>query len=194
MKRLRLVIILVLVVLIAGAVWIARQSRNQGGGADAATVVAPVAYDYEAQDVVVRQMGKDGRLQYQIEAREIHQEPASGRIAARELTLYHDPPGTEPGGANRWTLTADTADLPAGDGVITLAGKVRAAGRPMQGGAPLTLATERLRYDLDQQEITSDTTVALTWGGNRLTGTALRANIRTGDVALESEIHGNFSP
>ncbi|MET0281283.1 MAG: LPS export ABC transporter periplasmic protein LptC [Steroidobacteraceae bacterium] len=193
MKPLRIFIVVLVLALVGVAIWVAGQSRKQGVAPDTAAV-APVAYDYEAHDVIVQQMGTDGRLQYQIDAREIHQEPDSGQIVARDLTLFHDPPGTEAGSPSRWTLTADSGVLPAGDGVVTLAGKVRANGRPQQGKATLTLATERLRYDVARQEITSDTSVALTWGGNRLNGSALRANIRTGSIALESEIHGTFSP
>jgi LPS export ABC transporter protein LptC len=195
MKPLRIFLVGALLALGAGAVWVARQSRDAGTGAATTDAAPAIAYDYEAHDVVVRQMGVDGQLQYEIQASEIHQEPDTGRIAARALTLYRDPPGVAAGGPNRWTLTADTGELPAGDnGIVTLAGKVRAQGRPVQGKAAVSLATERLRYDIDKQEITSDTNVALTWAGNRLTGSALRANIRTGDVALESEVHGTLSP
>lgn len=194
MKPLRIFLIIALLALGAGAVWIARQSGGSANTVETADAPPDVAYDYEAHDVVVRQMGVDGQLQYQIDAAEIHQEPDTGQIAARALTLYHDPPGTEPGGPNRWTLTADTGVLPAGDGIVTLAGTVRAQGRPAQGKAALSVATERMRYDIHKQEISSDTNVSLNWGGNRLNGRSLRANVRTGDVALESEVHGTLSP
>jgi LPS export ABC transporter protein LptC len=165
-------------------------STDSGAEADAAAA----AYDYEARGVTVRQMGTDGALLYQIEAREVRQLPDSGRIEAAGLTLTHDPPGTEPGGRNRWTLTADRAELPPDGKVVTLAGNVRATGRPVEGNAPLTLTTESLRYDMVAQEVTTDAPVTLGWGRNTLQGRALRANIRTGSVALEANVHGTFSP
>ncbi len=76
----------------AAAFWISRSPPDQSqAGQDENAPQA--AYDYEASDVVMRQMGPDGRMAFQIEAREITQLPDSGRITARGLTLYHDPPG-----------------------------------------------------------------------------------------------------
>ncbi len=153
------------------------------------------AYDYQAHDVVLRQMGPDGRMAFQIEAQQITQLPANGRIInAQGLTLYHDPPGTEPGGPNRWTLTADSGELPAEGGTITLAGKVRAHGIPVGSRIALTFATEHLQYDMTAQEITSADEVLLTWGGNTMRGRGLKANIKTTDVELGSEIHATLVP
>ena len=105
MRGWRIAIVLLLLGAGAAAFWM---SRSEPGDGDAsADDTAPVAYDYEANDVVMRQMGPDGRMAFQIEAKEITQLPDTGKVTARGITLYHDPPGTEPGGPNRLTLTAD---------------------------------------------------------------------------------------
>lgn len=193
MKPLRILLVLVLVGLGAAAVWLAGRGGRAGGPAQAEDTPA-LAYNYEAEDVVLRQMDADGRLQYQVEARQIRQEPDSGRIAATGITLYRDPPDEAPGGPRRWTLTADRGELPAGASAIALAGNVHASGRPREGKALLDMATERLDYDPASQQVTTDADVALRWGRNTLRGKGLTANIRTGEVALESSIHGTFSP
>ncbi len=188
------VIVLLLLALAAAGVWFVRtrqQNQTQAGPADEAP---QAAYDYEAHDVVLRQMGPDGSMSFQVEAKEITQLPNNGRITARDLTVYHDPPGTEPGGPNRWTLTADYGDLPAEGGVITLTGKVRAHGIPVGGTTAMTIATEHLRYDPAAQELSNDDAVQLTWDCNIMQGRALRANIGTSDVTLESEVHGSLCP
>ncbi len=180
MRGWRVVILLVLLAAGAAAYWM---SRSQPGEADTAQDdTAPVAYDYEASDVVLRQMGPDGRLAFQIEAKEITQLPDSGKVTARGLTMYHDPPGTEPGGPNRLTLTADNGELPVEGGVVTLTGKVRAHGVPKGKRVQMTIATESLRYDTTTQELSTDDFFRLTMGGIRANGRGLKANLGTGEV------------
>ncbi len=193
MNTRRLTFLLLLLVAAAAVLWwrTSRQAEPATSGSDADA--AQVAYDYEAHDVVLRQMGPDGRLQFQIEARQITQLPASGRISAQGLTMYRDPPGTEPGGPNRWTLTADQGDLPAEGGVVTLAGNVRAWGIPVGSRVPVTFVTEHLQYDIATQELRSDDEVQVTWGANTTRTHGLRFNVRTSE-GLGSEINAILDP
>ena len=187
--RRALLAILGLAIIAAGTVWLIRQD-GAGTAADEGPARQSTAYDYEARDVIVRQMGADGRLQYQLEAREITQLPDSGQISAVGLTMRHDPPGTAEGGAYRWTLTADRAELPPDGNAIQLSGQVRARGRLQGGTTDIRVATEQLQYDMDAQEVSSSGQVTLNWGCISLKGRNLRVNIKTSDVALESEVHG----
>jgi LPS export ABC transporter protein LptC len=188
MKRLRLTILVVVLVLVAGAIWWSGAGRSRPGE-DTAATQDTVAYDYEARDVVLRQMGPDGQLQFQIEAKEIRQLPDSGRMTATGLTMTHDPPGTAPGGPNRWTMTADSGELPSDGGVVTLTGNVRANGRPAEGNQQeMRFAADHLSYNLDTQDVTSDDMVNWEWGRSKGRGRGLKANIRTGDVHLASDV------
>jgi LPS export ABC transporter protein LptC len=183
MKGWHVAIALVLVAAGGAAFWM---SRSQTGDADAGVDdTTPVAYDYEANDVVLRQMGADGRMAFQIEAKEITQLPDTGKVTARGITLYHDPPDTEPGGPNRLTLTADSGELPVEGGVVTLTGKVRAHGVPKGKRTEMTIATESLRYDMNTQELSTDEYFRLTMGGIRAQGRRLQANLQTGDVKFD---------
>jgi LPS export ABC transporter protein LptC len=184
MRGARLIGLLLVLALGAVAFWFV-QGRQGSGAGTARTDEAPqAAYDYEAHDVVLRQMGPDGRLAYQVEAKEITQLPANGRVTARGLTLYHDPPGTPVGGPNRWTLTADSGELPVEGGVITLSGNVRAHGIPVGKPIALTVTTEHLQYDMAAQELRIDEAVKLVWGTALLEGRSLRVNIGTGKFNL----------
>ncbi|HTQ35558.1 MAG TPA: LPS export ABC transporter periplasmic protein LptC [Steroidobacteraceae bacterium] len=187
------VVLLVLLAIGAAALWYWRSGQPAQQASGGQTAQTPeVAYAYEAHDVVLRQMGPDGRQVFQVEAREITQLPDSGRVTAQGVTVYHDPPGTAVGGPNRWTLTADRGELPAEGGVITLAGRVRAHGIPVGGKEEVTLATEHLRYDPALQELSTDDEVALTMGGSSMQGRVMRANMRTSEVTLQSDVHGTF--
>ncbi len=191
--RLRLLGAAVVVGLAALAIWVAGTDSSTGPTA-ASEDEAGSTYDYEAHDVVVRQMGANGELQYEIEAKQVTQLPRNGRISAQELVMRHDPPGSPADGSKRWTLTADRADLPEVDGAITLEGDVQASGRPQDSRTLLTLQTDMLTYDLESQTIATDSVVELTAGGDKLTGRGLRANIKSGTVALESDVHGTLAP
>jgi LPS export ABC transporter protein LptC len=192
MKTRRAWLLLTLLVVAAAAFWVGRDESG-GPGAEGGSDAAQVAYDYEAHDVVLRQMGPDGRLLYQVEARQITQLPDSGRITAQGLTLLHDPAGTEPGGPNRWTLTAERGELPAEGGVISLAGDVRAQGVPVGGRARVTFLTPQLQYDLDTQELSSSEEVQLTWGGNSMKARGLSFNIGTSEVT-GSDVNATLAP
>ena len=182
MKAWRLILLLMLLAVAGAALWLGR-AGDDGKPADGPADSSQAAYDYEANDVVLRQMRPDGRLAFQVEARQITQLPDSGRIAATGLTLYHDPAGTEPGGPNRWTLTADSGDLPAAGGVVTLEGNVRARGVPMGGRTPVTFSTARLVYDMDKQELCSKDRVQLTRGNNSMQITGLCFNVATSEMS-----------
>lgn len=195
MRGVRIAGLVLLLALTAMAAWFWNVRQMEQGQAGDGAQPLPAAYDYEAHDVVMRQMDPDGRLAFQIEARQITQLPDSGRITALGLTLYHDPPGTPIGGPNRWTLTADRGELPAEGGVVTLTGNVRARGIPVDGRFPLTITTQSLRYDMNTQELSSDELVRFSRGNNGIQGEGrgLRVNVRTGVLELEKG-NATFAP
>jgi LPS export ABC transporter protein LptC len=160
------------------------KSPRQQAPSDAPT------YDYEANDVVVRQMGPDGSLQYQIDAKRVAQLAENGQIAASGLTLHFDPPDAKHDLARRWIVTAARAELPASGNVVTLLGDVLVRGRPAGASQEAQFRTERLNYDLGTQDVSSDAEVEMTWGRNKLRGQQLKANIKQGTVAIESKVHG----
>jgi LPS export ABC transporter protein LptC len=182
MKAWRPIILLMLLAVAGAALWFGRGANDQPAGGEPGADTTQVAYDYEAHDVVLRQMGPDGRLSFQIEARQITQLPDTGRITAQRLTLYHDPTGTEPGGPNRWTLTADSGELPVEGGIISVEGHVRAEGIPVGSRIKVTFTTSHLQYDVDKQELCSNEQVQLTRGSNVMSSQGLCFNIQTNEV------------
>lgn len=193
MSRATVAATVVVVSLGAAAIWLAGRDRGPATKGETADAAPDMAYDMEAHDVVLRQMDADGRQEFQVEARQITQAPGNGEISATALTLYHDPPGTAAASPNRWTLTADGAQLPPEGGIVTFQGNVRAAGRPASGGMPVTLTTSRLRYDLDAQSLSSDADVAVTRGSMAFQARGMRFDIKTSELTLESKFNGTFT-
>jgi LPS export ABC transporter protein LptC len=159
-----------------------QRDRERQRSGDVQQQQAGPAYDFEARDVLVRQMDADGRLQYELEARRFAQSASDGEVVAEGLTIHHDPPGTVPGGPHRWTLTANSAQLPADGRVISMVGEVRANGLPRGRRTPVRIATEQLSYDLTEQEVSSDADYEIRWGGIRAVGSGFSYNIDTGNI------------
>jgi LPS export ABC transporter protein LptC len=185
---------LLLVVTAVGAtLWHVRRGQvAQDAGAAAGQQTGP-AYAFEAQDVTVRQMGPDGRLQYELAARRFAQSADGGDVVAEDLTIHHDPPGTVPGGQHRWTLTAARAQLPAEGQVITMQGDVRASGLPRGRSTPVRIDTGQMHYDIASHVVSGDADVRIEWGASRFESRGFKVNINTGDVELESA-HGTIAP
>lgn len=177
-------LVVLLVVVVAGAaLWqVQRQRQQQLAGALAEEDAGPV-YDFEARDVTVRQMGADGRLQYELEAARLTQSANGGEVVAEQLTLHHDPAGTIPGGQHRWTLTAENARLPAEGQLMSMHGDVRISGLPRGRRTPVRIFSEQLDYDIGAQEVSSAADVKIEWGGIRSESRGFSFNIDTGNIA-----------
>ena len=53
---------------------------------------ATFKYNFVAHDVIVRQTGSDGKLQYQLEAQRVEQRPEDNQISATDLTAHYETP------------------------------------------------------------------------------------------------------
>jgi LPS export ABC transporter protein LptC len=193
MSKLRLGAVIFVVAVATLAIWVAGNGMRTGRSGGATGEAPGSAYDYEASDVVVRQMGADGSLQYELSAKQITQQPQGGQITAQDLVMHRDPAGSEPGGPNRLTLRADRADLPEAGGVINLQGNVHAEGRPENSQALFSLATKQLAYNLETQDVSIDRPVDYSWGKSTFHCASLRMNIKLGTV-VQSKCNGTFVP
>jgi LPS export ABC transporter protein LptC len=193
MKGLRVLVILCIAALAALGIWLATGTRtaHTDSGQEA---TAGNAYDYEVRDVVVQQMGPDGSLQYEIQARQITQQPRNGQITATDLVMHRDPPGTSPGGPNRWTVRADSAELPQDGDVLTLKGSVTAQGVPENSRKRISVATEELTYNLQTQDLSTSKLVDITLGTSSFRSDDARVNIKTGAIKVDSEFHATYVP
>jgi LPS export ABC transporter protein LptC len=194
MKRVRVLATLFVVAVAGLGIWVASTGTRSGRSNTDGSEPASSAYDYEARDVVVKQMGPDGTLQYELTARKINQQPKNGQISAQDLVMHHDPSGSVPGGPDRWTLRADSADLPESEAAIKLQGKVRAEGRLQNWRVPVLVLTEELTYNLRTQEVSITKPVEITWDGNTYRSGDLRFNIKSGDLNVDSDTHATFVP
>lgn len=174
-------VVLLLIAVLGGGAWFALR----GTGTPTALAEAEPdgdRYDFEAQQVVMRQMDARGRLQYEVEAERIVQLPDRGAVQATTLTLRHDPPGTVTGGDHRWTLNAAEGELPADGRIVRLKGDVRATGVPQGRTTPIGIRTDSLSIDMDSQVVSTDDKVQLSLGRMNARLDSVSANIATGEI------------
>jgi LPS export ABC transporter protein LptC len=189
MNKTLLTLLLLTVVAAAIGFGIVRRDRD-AARADATPAAAP-DYDFEAQDVLLRQMNTEGRLQFEVAAQRIVQLPDPGGIKASGLTLRHDPPGTAEGSPQRLVINAEEATLPADGSIVRLSGSVRAQVLPAGSSDALLLYSEALEYNLSTQRAYTAGPVQIQWGRYRAEGRGLEANIAAGELKLESG-HGTI--
>jgi LPS export ABC transporter protein LptC len=186
---------LLIAVAVAGLLGLAftlgRTGRTPVKSTDAETVERN-DYDFTAQGVTVQQTDATGRLLYAFSARQVQQQANDSQISARDLTLHYDPPN-ESATAQRWTVRADTAQLPQQNGVLTVLGNVEARGTPPGSGEVLVIRTNALDYDMRGERLKTRESVRFEWNKRVLTGTGLDADLRSGKFKLESNVRGRVS-
>jgi len=190
MKRSRLWLGLLVLAVLAAA-YLLGHSGSTPGVARAREEAEVLQYNFVASDVVVRQTGDDGKLQYRLQATRVEQRPEDRQISASDLTVHYEPEEAKSAAAGgQWKLTASRAVLPDDGKPLQLRGAVQVTGQPPQASGPVTVNTESLDYDLRTQDINSADIVELRMGTQSLQGRGLHANIRLGTLALDSEVRG----
>lgn len=172
---------------LALAFLLGREGSTPGARGD--TSSSSSDFGYVAQDAKVVQTAEDGSALYVLDADRVAQDPDKGTVTAQRLTLRYAADD-----ARRWTLTAREAELPAGDSLLHLRGAVRVTGTPAGSALPARISTEHLDYDTRRQIARTRDAVRIDWGRHQLDAHGLDANLRQGQLVLESKVHARFLP
>jgi LPS export ABC transporter protein LptC len=129
--------------------------------------------------------GDDGLPLYRLDASRIEQPQPQGTIFLTDPKLDYQ---LQPG--NHWTLTALRGEMTQDAGKATLTGAVHAEGVPSGSQTIMRIDTEELNLDLTQHVVTSPIMVHVTWGGDRLDGRGMRADLKNNTLLLASKVHG----
>lgn len=185
---------------VALAYYIGRSGRG-GIGADEAAAGAPDP-GYAARDAEIIETGYDGRERYRLNASVIRQQGATGIVELENLEMrYH--PGAQagvagesrPAAADRevWHLASDHGLVRADGDDVQLDGNVRVTGTAPDSGVPLSFTTSELRINTPTEFIETNAPVRFTLSGYELDAKGLTADLKTGTLRLESDVHGQFA-
>jgi LPS export ABC transporter protein LptC len=177
---------------------------RSGRSSDAENAAAGLPPDpgYAAKDAQVIETGYDGRERYRLNAKVIRQQVDSSVIDIESLAMdYHPDAQSRVPGETRdatsanpvWHLRSDHGQVRANGDDVELFGNVRVTGPAPGDGAPLSLATERMRINTPTEFIETNERVTLGWSGHELVAMGMKADLKTGTLTLESDVHGEFS-
>jgi LPS export ABC transporter protein LptC len=180
---LRLLFALVSVAILAALLYF--QSADNGSGDNAAAEFGSAEPGFGALHAQLIETGEDGLPLYRLDAERIDQPQPQGPIFLTDPKLDYQ---LQPG--NHWILTALRGEMPQDAHTAELNGAVHAEGLPTGSTSMMRIDTEELHLDMVQEIATSPITVRVDWGGNRLDGRGMRADLKNDTLQLASKVRG----
>ncbi len=175
---------LLLVFAAALALWLWQASpRQESSEPGAATARQNAQPGYVAIGADLLDTGADGEPQFRLRAARIEQAAPNSEVVLTNPEFQRQ-------GASAWRLSAQSGVLPPASQRLQLTGNVLATG--VLGGAPISMHSESLVVDLQQQQLDTPLAVNIVWGRNRLNATGVHADMKSDSLRLESHIHGEF--
>jgi LPS export ABC transporter protein LptC len=153
---------------------------------EAAAVQRP---GYFLTGVDLEEFGADGALRIGLQSVSANEDPASGVVRLANVAVdYHAPTG------RRWHLTAAEARVPPEGRLVEFEGEVHLRGVPGEDARPAELETARMTLDTVDETAQTKSPVELAFGMHRIRATGMHADLRAGNLRLESDVSGHFTP
>jgi len=144
---------------------------------------------YAARNAQIVQTGPDGHPLYTVDADVIRQQPNDDTVQLEQATLgFYDKSGS------LWTARGARGEVGQDTRQVELSGDVHVTGTPEGARQPAEIATNLLDFDTNSKIVTTQDPVTLTWSGQEIKGTGMRATLNDGRVQLESAVHGTAVP
>jgi LPS export ABC transporter protein LptC len=180
----RLLLIAGFAALIAALVqWRVVGREPQAGGGDAARP------GYFLTGVDLEEFGADGSLRIGLQSIAAQEDPASGVVRLSDVAVdYHAPTG------QTWHLTSNEARVPPGGRTVEFEGDVRLAGRAVDDPRTAQLHSPRMTLDTVGEVAETRSPVELAFGTHRIRAVGMHADLKSGQLRLESQVNGNFAP
>lgn len=161
------------------------QDSDGNGSEYAAADVGASEPGYSAIHAHLVETGQDGIARYRLDAERIEQPQPQGTIFLTDPKLDYQPEA-----GNRWTVMAQHGKMPEDARTAELSGNVHAEGVPAGADTMMRIDTDELYLDMVQQLATSPSNVRVDWGGNRLNGHGMRADLKNYRLQLASKVRG----
>jgi len=170
----------------AVATWIYGRVPPVAPRAPPAEGAQPLGYYLRA----ARMLGTDeqGRIAYRILADNLEELPEQQRLKLDGVRIEY-----LPADADRWTISATAGTAPKDGSELELNGDVSLRSEPRDGGKPVVIAAETLRFFPDTSSAESETPVTITVGDWHIQAGRLRTHLKGDVVELESKVHGKLT-
>ena len=159
-------------------------------GPEVTTPVAEVERPgYYLNGIQIEDFGADGKLRLGLQAATAKEEPVSGAVTLREVVVdFHALEGQS------WHLTSAEAHVPRGGHAVEFAGDVRMSGRAGDQPGLGELSTEHMTLDTTTEHAGTRDPVSLAFGRHLMHAKGMQVDLKAGNLQLESEVHGLFTP
>ena len=132
--------------------------------------------------------GVDGKLLYELQAREAEQLGAN-QVSFTDVRLNYSPQSDVP-----WNVVADTATIHADEQRVQLEGHVSAISHEGFSGSDTEIRTQYLELYPEEFIAETDERVQIRIGERSLTATGMLASLKENQVRLKSNVRGKFAP
>jgi LPS export ABC transporter protein LptC len=158
---------------------------------DEPRVAAPISgpLGYYLNEARIMGTGEDGQPLYRIQASSAEEHPDEGRLVLNNVTVEFQPEHDVP-----WVLKAIRGEIHTNESYLDLTGNVELATSPEGGLAPTIIRTTQLRLELLNFVASTNASISIFIGTQRLNAVGMRADLKTDNLALESNVHGQFLP
>ena len=162
--------------------------RTPEGASDGAPAIPATQRGYYLKSARILGTGSDGRLVYELQAREAEQ-LGHDRISFTDVQLDYSPQTDVP-----WRVDADTATVFTEEQRVLLEGHVRAISSEGFSGNDTEIRTEYLMIYPEEFRAETDERVQIRIGERSLTATGMLASLQNKQVKLKSNVRGKFAP
>lgn len=167
--------------------WIARSPNLTGGQENGPQRSVPPGYYLRNAKVIG--MGEDGRILYEIYARQAEQYPLEERMQLEEVEVSYRDETEIP-----WRLTGDRGTAPLDQSFLELTGNVRLRSLAATEDKATEITTDTIRLDTIRRIATTDGRVSLRFGDQQVNATGMIAYLDEDRLELTSNVNGKFSP
>jgi len=180
-----IVVTILLTAAALGSWYLARQNNDD----DVPSAVAdPVQRGYYLKSARILGTGIDGKLLYEIQAKNAEQR-GDDEIAFTDVLINYSPASEVP-----WTVNADSALINQGEQLVRLRGHVRAVSSEGFSGNDTEIRTEYLVLNPENYVAETNERVQIRIGARSLTATGMLALLKENQVQLMSNVNGKFVP
>lgn len=142
---------------------------------------------YYLRDATIKVMDEDGSVLYEISADAIEERPDQNETILSGVFVRYSPATDVP-----WEVSADNGVIPSDERFIELSGGVELSSIPDDQTERTVIQAPRLRFAPDDFLASTDTTVSLVLGEERLDAVGMSADLQDDHLELESNVHGQF--
>ena len=144
---------------------------------------------YYLRDAEIIGTDREGNPLYWIRATSAEEDPDNNYLILKNVTAQYNPSNNIP-----WVLKASHGEVSNSASYLNLSGDVQLTTENQEGIGPTTIQTIELR--LEPENFIAETTapVSVLIGSHRLEAVGFRADLRTNQLALKSNVYGQFRP